>query len=540
MSIDSSTMELYGRPVFTIDGTDDDLLFEQVIDFSGGEDDYRRSTLIGQNQCQKLVNIIVRDNYEAWTRPGADLFAANLGQTPIQTLTYFDTPTGKYVLAICNGALKACPGQGQPWQNPVGTYTPANAPVEMAQGIDTVLISDGLNALAILDANLNLTTCATGVNDPPVGASILCWHTGRMFAAGFSGIAGAAVPRDTVAVSNLLSFGNGQWNLTSRSFRVGNGNGEAVIGMESLHDAYLAVFMSNSIFILNTPASQDLTGFTKNTDVESLSLGVGLVGKRAKCSVANDIFFMAQDGVRSLQRMQAAAGQWQLSAPLSQPVQQYINRINQAVRQNIVATAYQEFVFFAIPLDSSAVNNATLVYNTRLNAWLGCWTGWTPAAWAKSRFNSIEQLLFGDSAGNLNFWKDTADTNNPSTYLDNGANVPCTIWTRSFQFLQAVNNKTAHNCVLRFTAGNSTANLSAVMDLAQSIAWSQNFAAQGDILGQGRLGPFQLASVKPVKVMKSLRSLPSFNEMYLVISTNSGFLKLRSVTLAAFLNALEG
>jgi len=155
-------LQLYGKPIFTIDGTDDDLQFEQVIDFSGGEDDYRRSTLIGPNQCQKLVNVIVRDNYEAWTRPGADPFCP---QTPgegtgptgaIRTLVYFDTPANKFLLSICNGILRACAGQNQAWQssfNSGHTYTAANTntQVEIEQGVDTVLISDGVNALAILD-----------------------------------------------------------------------------------------------------------------------------------------------------------------------------------------------------------------------------------------------------------------------------------------------------------------------------------------------------------------------------------------------------
>lgn len=543
MAIDSSTLQLYGKPIFQIETPDDDLAFEQVVDFSGGEDDYRRSTLIGQNQCQKLVNILVRDNYEAWTRPGADLFpSAAIGNVPVETLTYFDTPANKYLLGICNGALKACAGQGQSWAASSPAYTAANTNtmVEMCQGVDTVLISDGSNALATLDSSLTLTTCTTGATDPPVGINILCWHTGRMFAAGFSGIGGGAVPRDTIVYSNLLSFGNGQWNLTTRSFRVGAGDGDPIMAMTSLQSDVLAVFKANSIWLVHTSPSTDATAWQASNLIESAGFGVGCVGKRAVASVANDVFFMAQDGVRSLQRMQAAAGQWQLSAPISQPVQQYINRINRAYQQNIQATSYKEFVFFSIPLDSSTTNNATLVFNTRLNAWLGCWTGWTPSAFAKSRFNAVEQMLFGDSVGNVSFWKDTADTNNPATYLDNGKNIPCTIWTRSFQFLQAVNNKNAYNCVMRFTSGNSTATLSGVMDLAQSITWQQNFSANGDILGVGILGPFQLASVIPVKVMKSLRSLRSFNEMYLAISTTSGFFKLRNITVAAFLNALDG
>src|SRR5215469_11596306 len=547
MAIDSSMLQLYGKPIFTIDGTDDDLQFEQVIDFSGGEDDYRRSTLIGLNQCQKLINVVVRDNYEAWTRPGADWFApgpAVRGGAAIRTLAYFDTPANKFLLTISNGILSACAGQNQNWQssfNAGATYTAANTntQVEIAEGVDTVLISDGVNAMATLDGNLNLTICTTTANDPPVGANILCWSSGRMFAAGFSGIGGSAVPRDTIAYSNLLSFGNGQWNLTTRSFRVGDGDGDPIVALYSMQDSNLAVFKANSVWLVNTPASADATGFGATTDVESVAFGVGCVGKRALCGVANDIFFMAQDGVRSLQRMQAAAGQWQLSAPISQPVQQYIEQINPAAQAGIVATSYKEFVFFAIPLGTNTVNNATLVYNTRLGSWLGCWVNWTPGAWTVSRFNSVQQLLFGDSNGYVNYWKDAQSVTDPTTYTDNGINIATTIWTRSFQFLQAVNDKFPYNCTLRFTAGNSVVSLAAVMDLAPELAWQSQLQPAGDILGQHKLGPFQLATVVPVKVEKSLRSCPAFNEMYLSISTSNGYMQLRNVTVAAFLKALD-
>jgi hypothetical protein len=61
----------------------------------------------------------------------------------------------------------------------------------------------------------------------------------------------------------------------------------------------------------------------------------------------------------------------------------------------------------------------------------------------------------------------------------------------------------------------------------------------GDTLGEHKLGPFQLATVVPVKVEKSLRSCPAFNEMYLSISTSNGYMQLRNITVAAFLKALD-
>lgn len=238
--------------------------------------------------------------------------------------------------------------------------------------------------------------------------------------------------------------------------------------------------------------------------------------------------------------MQAAAAQWQLSAPISLPVQQYINRINWNAQSGIVAKSYKELVFFAVPLDSSSTNNATLVYNTRLQRWLGCWLGWTPTAFCKSRFGSIENLLISDTAGYVNYWKDADDSNNPATYFDRLAPVAWKIWPRALRFNDPVCTKTAYNCVLRFTAGNATANISAVLDLVSAKSFTEIFTAEGDKLGVGKLGSFRLASVKPIKVEQSLRSLPSFSEMYLRIEGTSGWIKLRNFTVSAFLNAIEG
>jgi hypothetical protein len=541
MAIDSSALELYGKPFYGIDALDDDIQFERMESFAGGEDDYRRSTLLDPDQCQRLVNIIVRDNYEAWTRPGADPLGAAVGTAAINSLTYFDTPANKFLLAAVNGALMSCSGPGQAWTATGFTTNAPGNPLEMEQGIETLLVSDGENAMATLDENLSLTTCTTDPTvDPPVGAKILRYHNGRMFAAGFAG-ATAGKERDAIWASNILSFGSGQWQGTTRSFRIGGGDGDPITALCPVQGSTLAVFKANSVWLVNTSAASDSGTSTWSATVvaESVGFSVGCVGKWAVAAYGNDVFFMAQDGVRSVQRMQAAAGQWQLTAPISQPVQQYIDRINPAAWQGICAQSYKEFVLFAVPLDSSTVNNAVLVYSARLAKWLGCWTGWTPTRFASPRFGNVGQLAFGDTNGLVNIWKDASDTNNPATYTDNGQNVPCTIATRSFQFNQPGNTKTAYNYTLRFTAGNAAATVTAFMDLAGTRSFNAPFEVAGDRLGQARL-PFQLASVKPVKVQDSLRSLPEFQEMYLQIATTSGWIKLRNVTVTAFVNALDG
>jgi hypothetical protein len=54
-----------------------------------------------------------------------------------------------------------------------------------------------------------------------------------------------------------------------------------------------------------------------------------------------------------------------------------------------------------------------------------------------------------------------------------------------------------------------------------------------------QLGPFQLATVVPVKVEKSLRSCLPFNEMYLSSSMSDRYMQIRKITVAAFLKELD-
>lgn len=59
-------------PAQFIDAIDDPLLFERIESFGGGMDGFQRATLLGPDQYQYGENILIPDNLEARTRPGAD------------------------------------------------------------------------------------------------------------------------------------------------------------------------------------------------------------------------------------------------------------------------------------------------------------------------------------------------------------------------------------------------------------------------------------------------------------------------------------
>lgn len=533
---------------------DDELQFGQIQDFSGGEDSYQRSTLIADNQCQHLLNVLVRDNYEARTRPGADAVpSANtkpiIGATSVQKIRYFDTPTYEQLLAFVDVGTtpKFLKFEGNAWTDLTASWVPASsdARVDMAQGVDKLLITDGAGQLQIYNGAA-FTGAGVTPTDAPVGVTILTWHTFRMFASGLS------TAPDTIFVSNILDFTAGNWDLVTRSFRIGAGDGDPIVAMASMQGYQLAVLKQNSVWIVNTDPTQDGATTYNFAAVSLISDGLGIVGRDAWCSYENDVLFMAEDGVRSVQRMQAAAGQWQLSAPLSQPIQPYISRINRSAWNKICATKYQELAFFFVPLDNSATNNYVLVWNGRLQRWLGVWKSpqsgdqnysatqqtWSANTVEITRFLGVPQMMFGDVTGLVNKWKDLSASKDDATYVDNGVGYPTQVWPKSWQFGDTIAPKTAYNVILRFSAGNATILTTWIADDVEETNFNSQFQPTGDILGIDVL-PFLLASTGNSVVRRGIRGLPAFYEAYLKIESVTGWWFLKIVTAGAFQNPIK-
>lgn len=514
------------------DSLDDPLLFERVESFGGGMDGYQRATLLGPDVSQYLENVNLLDNLEARTRPGADTMDA-APATPaalIQGLFYFDTQNYEQLLAA-SGA-KLWKWEGANWAELAG-FTPNDAlqQVELAQGIDKILISDGVQNLRSWDgaAFTDLGNLANTItSDPPVGATILCWHTARMFASG------KVAESDSIYASFLLEFGTGQWDHTRFKFRVGGGEGDPIKALASLQDYWLAVLKENSVYLVNAdPAANSAADWT----ITKVASGTGIVGKKAGCSWGNDFIFMSRDGVRSVRRMAAAAGQYDLSPPLSEPMQPYIDRINWTYAHLIAARAYKHLIFFAVPLDANTGNNAVLVFNARLQRWMGVWTGWTPAAWEVTRFGGVQRLVIGEQTGLVRQWKDYTDAGDDATYTEDTAAIPTKVWVRSMLFNEPVNDKDGYHAELRFSASNAIVNVTAIGDNAELRSWSADLRPTG--VGLPVNLPFDLANPAAKTARRGLRGLTPFNEIYLKVESTAGWWALRNVTLSAYLNMLQ-
>jgi hypothetical protein len=519
-----------------------ELTYEHCQSFGGGMDAYTRSTLLPPDAYILGENIFVQENLEGRTRAGADRVATNLG-VKIQGLAYFDIPGVQQLITAANKKLYYTDSALAAWTEMAGyQLSDADVSFSSAHAIDKLLVTDGATYRSWNGVTWDAAYTTNNV-DPPTGATVLLWHTDRMWAAGFPGTGGAGKEADAVCVSPFFTFGNGDWNLVDRSFRVGSGDGDPVIGLVSIpasvpEQAILGVLKSNSIHLVRTDPTQDITNFTDTVAPESVANGLGVVGKRAYAVLGNDLFYVAPDrSFRSLQRMQSAAAQYEVSDALSIPLQPYMERINWTKQSTITVSRYRQLALFSVPLDNSQYPNTVFAWSGRLKKWVGIWTGWTPNSWEITRFNRVMRLVHGDNAGNVRLWKDTEDATDDDTYKDDGVEYGTKLHSKAFLFQEPLNDKSPRHAEIRFGQSNAVVNVTLNADNADVKSW------QCDVRPTGPSLPidldFDLSNPVNTPFRKGLLSVPAFSECYLKLESTGGWFSVKSLSLSAFLNTLS-
>jgi len=533
------------------DALDDELAYERCESFGGGMDAFSTPSQLPADAWQYGENIVVPDNLRTRTRPGADTLgaAAPAPTFAVQGLFYFDSNAFKQLLAGANAKIYAW--NGAAWAELPGFALTDNLlQFAAAQGIDKVLFTDGTQNMRSWDgANwVDLgATVDTITSGPPKGATSVWWHAGRMFAsskadtrAGTGAAGGMTFANDTVWASKLLAFGATDWDHIQFSWRVGGGEGDGVVGGISLPpagqgDFRMLVFKDNSIYTVNTDPSALRASDWFTTPV---SKGIGCVGRFAFAFSGNDVLFMSRDGVRSVRRMVNANGQYELSPPLSLPLQPFIDRINWTYAHLVRAVNYKHLTLFAVPLDNAITNNAVLCWNGRIQRWTGVFTGWTPAAWEVTRFAKVLRLVLGETTGLVRQWKDASDQSDDATYLENGAPIASKLWTRAMLFGEPVNDKDGYHAETRFNAGSALVTITALGDGAEMRTWPGRLQPAGVNLPVDL--PFDLpgpTAQRPVR--RGLRGTKPFNEIFLKIESTAGWWELKNATLSAFINTLQ-
>lgn len=514
---------------------DSPITFER-IEFFSGMDAFMRPTLLTGDTAAIMENRLITDNGKCKTRPGADALGGDVigtgYTTRIQGMRFLDRGATKRLAAVCNQNVHLWDESA--WGAAVAgwTATAATSQVEMAQFLNMLWLVDGTQKLYSFDGTT--FTQINGGSDPPAGASIVCRHAERLFLAGYDGT--GVPPPDQIDASDLLAAATGSWQPIKFQFRVG-GDFDPIKALISLRGFWLACFKEHSVWLINTdPTATSSSGWTK----QELTTGIGCVGKRAAVAVGGDVFFFSQDGIRSLKLSVGTEGAFEISPPLSQQLQPYVDRVNWSYASTICAHRYREFVFFAVPLDSATEPNYTLVFNVRLAKWMGFWTGWTPHCFETTRFaGEPQQLVIGDSAAMVNQWKDQDDQAMAATYQDNSTDIATLLRTKSFNYGEPNSPKDAEWLALFFGESFDVDCTVKVYHDQEQVGLSINIL-ESDTQNQLPIDlPFDLAVARYKRAIRSLTGYGDFYEQFFEITTTAGNNEILALSAGAFVESFR-
>jgi hypothetical protein len=510
-----------------IDTDDDPLVFDGISSFSGGEDSQGDPLLIEPNASSELINCMLTRTGGTETRKGSLKLGLTIAAGKVQGLSELDTPLIEKLLAACNGGMYEF--DGSIWTPALG-YAPSTAsvPVEIVQGINRLYLTDGIQNLHEWNGT-TFTDLGTGSPAPPI-VKYLIWHTSRMFGAG------NILENDTIWVSDFLDAGSLAWDYSTRSFRVGGGEGDAITAIASWHGFKLLAFKNNSFYVVDADPQLDVANWV----IERVSDNIGCVSHRSVAMVGNDAYFLSRDGVRSVIRT-TTDNQNEVSLPLSFPIQPIIDRINWTYADKSTAIPFDNKYMLCVPLDGATEPNAILVFDTRFQRWSGRWLGMNATCFLISKLGNIKRCLFGSTDGRVIRWLHDADDTLDSTYQDDGVDIATSVKTRAFRFNEPIALKNGWNILMEFFKSRAKANAFAILDQGEDEPIASNFDTE-EIENQLPLPqlPFNLATIKNnSRRAFDLADHRSFLEIQFKITSNSKKLSLKSMAASAFVNTVE-
>lgn len=283
--------------------------------------------------------------------------------------------------------------------NNAGTWT------DLSSAFTTTLdtwMTQANNKMYILNGTDN-TFSYDGSTVTDLGASYpkgkyAAWWKNYFFICGDAAI-GATGYKSRVFFSNL---GTPDTMTTGTDyFDVGKSDGQAITGIWPLGE-YLVIFKRKSIYLMTgaNPDAWKLSASVNN--IVNIANGIGCVSAKSIVQVGNDLWFMSDDGIRSIRKNEQGA--IPLMGLVSSNINGTIDSINKSAYNKICGTFFEDKVYMAIPTGTSTTNNVVMVANTRItldnptnpHPWF-TYTGWTPYVFSTHLGGDVAELHWGDS-----------------------------------------------------------------------------------------------------------------------------------------------
>ena len=199
------------------------------------------------------------------------------------------------------------------------------------------------------------------VSPPPLNLRILINTGNRLFGVGSAG------NRNTLYASDILD--PAVWD-SANSAVINADDGDEITAIVPYYENRIIVFKKRRIFQVTIPP--DMTS-AADWVIQLISNNTGCVAESSAVQVSSDIFFLSDDGIRSLVRS-AADDFTSVGLPISEVIKDVIQEINTAEIGISTAAFYDNRYFLAVPTGSNDFNDTIIVYNTILGAFEGTWT----------------------------------------------------------------------------------------------------------------------------------------------------------------------
>jgi hypothetical protein len=482
--------------LFWTDGSSD-------LQFTDGTDNHKQGT--------KIASITV-------TNDGS-------GYTSVPTVT-IGTPTAGYGTTATAIATVV--------SNKVTAITVTNAGSGYLTA-PSVTITGGGGSGATATANISTQLA-------PSGLRLIKSFTNRLFAVG------TGESRNTLYASDILD--PEIWKTTN-SIIVGGDDGEDIIAIQPFYGFQIIVFKRNKIYLVDVTPSTTVTSGTSvlsltnsaaEWTVQTVSNRIGCIAGRSVALVNKDVFFLANDGIRSISRSLADDFST-VGLTISEPVKDIIARINRSFISTCNATFHNNRYLLAIPLDSATNPSHILVYNSIFNCFEGLWEI-AAARMVETSFSSgfttnTIKLCIGTTnsrVGHLTDYKDSDSVDINTGFQDFGTGYTSRVVTKAYEFDDRFALKYgSHYEVEFFNSGSTNATISIRRDTdGNDIVLGTNVDTTSP---DGLTLPFTLPATLSAKVVKrradSLRSYDKWRNIKMKVEAASRKLSIRGVIMAA-------
>jgi len=399
---------------FAQDAPDSQYLIQKASDISGGSVDVGEEHLIPANAAVTLLNIEASAAGRRRKLLGVRSRGAPGGQlNPPNGLIEFESPSFEHIVGVFGSEMWSTDGiLENAWVRRASGVSLYNTDYHAVQGrgatgAPTLFLA---SAVGVSD-NASLPNAHLVALDNSWGATLitdvrpraLAWYQSRLW--GFNS-SHTLHGKDFLVWSNVFdgrNFTNGQ------SIQIGGEDadeGTALIPLRGERPAILC-FKERSVHLLEIfwqtdgfyPATSNAMDFT-TARLRPIVTQTGCVGTRALTWAPGlsgaDILFLSREGIRSLQRSQTDA-QGGAGPPLSERIQQQIDRINWRFADRSLATHFNNVAYFAVPVDGSERPNFVVAYNTLRDQFF--FTDWQTNGWARAKLSSERKLFYLGSTG---------------------------------------------------------------------------------------------------------------------------------------------